>query len=88
MMTFDKKEYEEELKEKIQDLAKFCMFNKIPLFVTACVSNDETDTEYFSEMISPDVLNLKLTDNRFPKYVNVGLGFETVPANEIIEVEF
>lgn len=87
-MTFSKKEHEEELKNKIQELARFCMFNGIPLFVTACLSDDGEKTEYVSEMVSPDVLSVNLSDNRFPKYVNVGLGFETVPANEVIEVEF
>lgn len=87
MMDFNKRKHEEELKNKIQELTKYCMFNGIPLFVTACIDDNGKKSEYISEMVSPDVLDVNLSDNRFPKYVNIGLGFDTVPANEIIEIE-
>lgn len=84
-MSFNKKEHKEELKRRIQEFSNFCILNKIPMFLTACISDNGKSSEYVSEMISPDVLEPKLSDDRFPKFVNVGLGFETVPANEVIE---
>lgn len=89
MTNFNKKEtFEKEIASKLQELAQLCNYHQIPFFAAICVANNGKETEYVSEMISPAITGCELTDDRFPKYVNIGLGFDTVPSNELIEVQF
>jgi hypothetical protein len=89
MTQFNQKEiYDKEIAPKLEEVKKLCLLNNIPLFFTACVSNSNTETVYENEMVSPDMLDIELKNNHFPRHINVLSGFATVPSNEMIELKF
>lgn len=81
--NFDKtEEYEKEIMDLIAKLRIACNRNKIPMFVSVCVKNDEHNSIYKSEMIGTASAGRKLTDDKIIKFVNVLNGFETIPKRE------
>lgn len=73
-----KKEYEELIAPKVEELQRLCHIYKIPMFVTVCVGNNEHKTEYIKEMVSAATCGFELTDDQIAKHVNVSLGFDTI----------
>jgi len=89
MSTFDKKEiYDQKIAPLLQSLMQACGEEKLPVFITVAVKNDNKDTEYVTSMASSSVHSLDLENDRFPKLVNVMNGFDTVPHFDPIELEF
>ena len=85
---FDKtKEYDSKLAGMIHELIKYCSVNGIPLFVSACIKNDEKESIYKSDMVSAASAGVKLTDDRLVRFVNVLNGFDTVPVAEKMKVD-
>lgn len=78
-VTFNKKkEYDELIAPKVEELQRLCHIQKIPMFITVCVENDDKQTEYIKEMVSAATCGFELTDNQISKHVNVSLGFDTI----------
>lgn len=77
------KEYDDLVREKINDLKKLCHMQKMPMFITVCTKNDEKGTVYEKEMVSAATCGCELFDNQIAKHVNVSLGFDTIqPSSE------
>lgn len=80
--------YEEEVSKIVDNLKRVCVVRNIPMFLTLGIENTDEETIYKSEMLSPDAHGLELTDNIFPKLVNVLMGFDTVPPSAVTEIDF
>ena len=80
---FDRtKEYETEIADLLFKLRAACNRNKMPMFVSVCVKNNDKESVYKSEMVGTVSSGIKLTDDKIVKFVNVLNGFETIPKTE------
>ncbi len=80
---FDKtKEYDNEIIDLITKLRIACNRNKIPMFASICIKNDENGSFYKNEMVGTASAGIKLTEDKIIKYVNVLNGFDTVPKRD------
>ena len=75
-------EYNNEIIDLVLKLRSACNRNKIPMFVSLCVKNDEKGSTYKNEMVSAVSSGSDLEDDKFVKFVNVLNGFETVPKHD------
>lgn len=86
---FDKtKEYEEEILDLVTKLRIACNRNKIPMFVSVCIKNNDKETVYKNDMVGAASSGIKLKDDKLVKFVNVLNGFNTVPKNLVDEFDF
>ena len=77
--VFDKrKDYKSQIEEKVEELKHLCNKANIPMFFAACLSNDENETNYIVELLSPGVCGVKLKKDWFNRFVNVTMDFDTV----------
>lgn len=76
------KEYNKNLKEKVEEIKRICNNLDIPCFLTFCVKNNEMETVYQTEYLSPGQKQQYLKNNRFADYVNIINGFTTTPYKE------
>jgi hypothetical protein len=65
------KEYNKNLKEKVEEIKRICNNLDIPCFLTFCVKNNEMETVYQTEYLSPGQKQQYLKNNRFADYVNI-----------------
>lgn len=79
--------YKEILEEKILEIKRLCHREKMPVFISVCVKNDENETIYEKEMVSAATCELKLKDDQIAKMVNVTLGFDTIQPTGVTEIE-
>ena len=83
LSDFDKtKEYNDEIIDLVAKLRIACNRNKIPMFVSVCIKNDEKGSVYKNEMVGTASAGIKLTDDRIVKFVNVLNGFDTIPKRD------
>lgn len=89
MSNFDETAYyNDEVQQAMDNLLGLLKRHDIPFFFSACIAEKNGETTYVSELVSPDITGRRLTDNRFPKYVDVNLGFNTILSKPLeIEVE-
>lgn len=74
---YDKrKEFKEEIREKLNELKTACHMNGIPFMFAAVVSDDGAETEYEMDGITPGSINLVVTDDRVKRALNVLNGLE------------
>ena len=71
-------EYQSLVLDKVMELKQICHLCRIPMFVTCCVKNTETESIYEKEMISAATCGHELADNQIAKHINVTLGFDTI----------
>lgn len=76
--------YQSKIEPLINELVKLCTIHKIPMYVTCCVANDETGSDFKNNGVGADVLNLNLTDDNIQKHMCIQLGFDTVYRSEEI----
>ena len=76
------KEYNKNLKEKVEEIKRICNNLDIPCFLTFCVKNNEMETVYQTEYLSPGQKQQYLKNNRFADYVNIINGFTTTQYKE------
>lgn len=76
-----------EVKNAMKEFLEICSLNGIPAFATIAIPG--AAKEYICDMVSPDVLGItsSLKENRFPDYVNIGLGFKAVMPFDKIEID-
>lgn len=80
MSEFNEKEYlKEEIEPLVREIFAKLKAKDIPAYFSCCFANGSGGSEYFTELLSPDIANRNLCDDRFPKYVDINLGFHTVP---------
>lgn len=74
-----KKEYDKNIKKKVEEIKRICNDLDIPCFMTFCVESTEKKTTYETEYLSPGQKQQVLRNNRFADYVNIMNGFVTTP---------
>ena len=86
---FDKTgEYESEIIDLITQLRIACNRNKIPMFISVCIKNNEHGSLYKKEMVGAASSGINLKDDKLVGFVNVLNGFNTVPKREEMEIDF
>lgn len=87
--VFDKTEfYSKEISDKVDELVRICTREKMPMFISICVKNDDKETEYKNDMVSAYPLEVHLKDDMIPRFVNILNGFVTTPKKDELEVEY
>lgn len=76
------KEYEKKLSELVHEVVKICNRNDIPCLLTFCIKNNEEESKYVTEYLSPGQKMQHLKTDYFAGFVNVLNGFRTVPFEE------
>ena len=77
-VEYDKAEiYEKEIAPLVHQLVEACNFNRIPLFVSAAVTNKDGKTNYRTETLSAAQFNMSLADDKVAYYINILNGFRT-----------
>lgn len=84
---FNKKAEYKKIQEKLHEIKTLCKKENIPFFFAACIENDQQDSTYDLEMLSPEVCGVRLTKNWFNKFVDVTVGFDAVPPEKPIEMD-
>ena len=56
-----------EFEKKKEELHKFCILNQIPIFMIAA-DEKGSKTEYTSLCVTPQILDMELSDDRITKY--------------------
>lgn len=80
--------YNEHIESLVQEVKLSCYEHRIPMFFSAAICDEHGKTEYKNVMISPALVDTRLSDDRISKMVNVMNGFDTVPPSEVMEIEF
>ena len=79
-MTYDKKEaYDNDLRPLIKQILLICDREKIPVFMSFAVKNDDEGTEYEAELLSAPSQGHRLTDDLLTQYAMVQNGAKVVP---------
>lgn len=85
-MNFNKKKgYEQNIKEKVDALILECRKEQVPCFISVAVANNEKETVYNNLAVTPNFLNMNLSDDKIADHINVMNGFKTVPYTELYD---
>ncbi len=76
-----RKEFEEKIAPRLDELEMLCGIYKIPFFATCCYEDSEEGTSYMRYMASPMSMGIKLHDDQIRHHINVSNGFDTIPHN-------
>ncbi len=69
---FEKEEvYKSKVEPLLKEVKKICMTEKLPLYVSILVENQEKGATYVDEYISAESLGLKISDHRHADYIRV-----------------
>lgn len=80
--------YEKNLQPAVEQIIRLCRHYGIPCFIAIAVQNSEEGTEYVKESVCPNAdLHVKLKEDYIHRFIDVLLGFQVVPPNEITEIE-
>ena len=86
---YDKsKLYKDKIEPAVQQVIALCSAYDIPMFFAACVKNENGESKYQKEVVSPASHDIKLEQDYFPNLLAVTLGFTTVPPVERVNIEF
>ena len=88
---YNKKDYcKQEIEPLVAQLKTLCAKERIPFFFTACVADEEDNSEYYQELLSPGAIGIDIKDSKFERLMNVMRGFRTVPMHQddSLELEF
>jgi len=86
---FDKtEEYNNEIIDLVTKLRIACNRNKMPMFVSVCIKNDEHGTIYKNEMVGAASSGIELSDDKLVGYVNILNNFVTVPKQDEVMIDF
>ncbi len=84
----NKKVIKDEIVDTVLRLKALCRQYGIPCFVAMPEVEDGKKTQYYTEILSPAVLEMELSDDRISQMINVINGFDTVPPRSAIEIDF
>ena len=85
---FDKSAYKANIEPLINELVKQCTVYDIPMFVTCCILNRESGSDYKNQAVTADARGLNLADDNIQKHMCLQLGFDTVyRSNEEFDFE-
>lgn len=81
--NFSKKDiFDNNIKPQIESLIVNCRKEGFPLFISACYENDESNSKYFSTIVSPKLLNITLSNDYLAEYLKVARGYKTSLDND------
>ncbi len=76
-MSFDEKAYfQKEIAPLIKQIRNKCLLTNISFFFVACVGNDNNDTKYVTEILSPATVGTKLTKDYFTQLILASKGIK------------
>ena len=73
---------QDELNYLIQQLKTFAVMHSVPMFLTCAVENNDDETVYRTDALSPAATNRILKDNKFTDLINVMNGASTYYISE------
>lgn len=89
MTKFNKKKiYEEQIFDKINELKLLCNSEKIPMFFACAIESNDKKTIYETEYVGSKSNEIELKDDKITNLINVMNGFETIPSQKIIEIDY
>lgn len=80
--------YEQKIAPLVANLKRACYREGIPMFFCAAIRDTEKGMAYQNEMVSFAVVTAQTDDDRIAKLVNVIMGYDVVPHEPILEMEF
>lgn len=81
--VFSKKDkFMKNIKPKVEELIVECRKEGIPLFVSLCYAGNEEKSNYFSSIVSPKILDIKLVDDYLSEYLKVARGMKVSTNND------
>ena len=81
------KSSQKELSGLMDKLLEFCQMNKVPMFCSVAVKNNEEVTEYMNTTYGSKSHIINLTDDQIRKHILVSNGFDAVPARESLTLD-
>lgn len=89
-MTYNKSTiYHTEIEPVVKKLTALCYEKGLPCFISvALANNDEGWTDYASDLVSPDKVNVELNDDHISRHVNILNGFHTKLPDEPVVLDF
>ena len=89
MTEYNKRDYYNEvIKPAIEEIKENCVIHGLPMFFAACVANNEEESSYETEIVSPFTHGIELKEDHFPQHLMVTLGFKTDVAVDVPEIDF
>ena len=73
------KEYDTRIKEYVKTILLICEQEKIPVFMSFAVANENNETTYVNEMVSAGFENVVLYDDHIARHALVVNGFDVTP---------
>lgn len=67
MADENKEEFKAQITEKFRDIELLCIKHKVPCFMT-CALEENGATNYLHTTITPNLVGVKLTDNKIDKF--------------------
>ena len=83
-----KKYFENEIYNKVNELKLLCNAAKIPMFFACATVSTDKKTTYETEYVGTESNDIHLKDDKITEFINVVNGFETIPPRNIVEIEF
>ena len=75
MNYFNKeKEFKKEIEPLLKELIMKCGEVEVPMFVSVCTKNSINETTYETRISSAIANGYKLTEDRYPDYINITRG--------------
>lgn len=81
-------EYKNSIEPLLQEIRAKCYAAEIPFFFLAAVADAKGVTEYKSEIVDTYPNGISLSNDVFPKLLNVMNGFDTIPPSAPMEMDF
>lgn len=75
-----------ELDRRMTELLEFCQGNKIPMFATVAIANDEHETQYENIVYGNMSHDIELKDDRIRKHMLIAKGFDAVPVRDSLTI--
>ena len=80
--------YAEKVAPLVATLKKTCYREGIPMFFCAAMKEEDAGMIYQNEMVSCAVAGVATKEDRIAKLVNVIMGYDVVPHEPILEMDF
>lgn len=89
MTVYNKSDvFDTQIKDLIEQIQQICKKENIPFFFSAAVENNVADTKYEVYALTATPMELSLAEDDIVKHINVFNGFDTVPPENLPELEF
>lgn len=79
--------YKKHIEQKAIELNEMCKAYGVAMFMSFCVKDDGTKTDYQNFVNGSASNGFKFVDDRLRRHINVANGFETVPPDEETSID-